>query len=349
MISVTVLSSMRFSSGPSPIASSRTCLARTRGLIVLGRSAKSFSITVEISSMVRSRSSSSERLLTSSRRRSICLTSAAWTRARQVTMSGGPSLTRASSVESDSGAGASTCTGLAGAGGGTLGKAGGGGGAAAVVFAAVRAFASENTRNRYSPTSMRSVLLIGPRGPVTALPLTFTGARPPVASMNTPASVARITAWRRAMVQPCSTTRLSSLRPMPHSWCRHRILRASLRPVSTLTVNMRASVEDVAADGLLEVLEHAVALLDGLQVQRIIGMDHARRHEHDQVGAAGLEIVGAEQPPEHRDVGQPRNAREPLRTGDVDQPGDHDRLPVADVEFGIRAAGQEAGDAGDRD
>src|SRR5690606_15673654 len=91
-----------------------------------------------------------------------------------------------------------------------------------------------------------------------------------------------------------------------------------------------------------EILEHSVALPDSIQVRRVIGVDDARGHEDHQVGTAGLEIIRPEKPAEDRDVGQPRNAREPLGTVDVHQAGDDDGLPVADIGFGFRATGEEA-------
>ncbi|MNM80134.1 hypothetical protein D3C81_920850 [compost metagenome] len=87
MISVTLLSSSRSSSGPRPMASSSTSLANRRRLMVLGRSLNSFSITPSISLIVVERRMSSDMPRTSTRRRSICLTSAACTRARHTVAS----------------------------------------------------------------------------------------------------------------------------------------------------------------------------------------------------------------------------------------------------------------------
>src|SRR5690606_35337411 len=55
--------------------------------------------------------------------------------------------------------------------------------------------------------------------------------------------------------------------------------------------------EDVGADPLLELLKQAVALLDAVDVRLVVRGHDPRRHEHDQVGPAGAEFIGTEQPP----------------------------------------------------
>ena len=196
-------------------------------------SANSRSMISSISAAVFSRSISSLMPRTSTRRRSICRTSDWCTRVRHSSMSvdGGSAAGKPPTVLPAAG-------GSAVAGDATGSSRTGAFAACRGTFAGRSSACSVSTRRRYAPMCTMSSRCSGPCSPLSFVPLTITGARPPSASMNTPPLRMLSRACSRPMSQPCSTTRLSSPRPMPQVLCRQRTWRGSRLGVSISTSNI---------------------------------------------------------------------------------------------------------------
>src|SRR4030095_1617230 len=71
------------------------------------------------------------------------------------------------------------------------------------------------------------------------------------------------------------------------------------------------------------------------------GAQNLRRDHHDQLGTAFLRSLAAEQKSENRDIADAGDLLHRRRHAVVQQSGDRERLPIAKLDFRLRAAGGE--------
>src|SRR5262249_42667568 len=69
--------------------------------------------------------------------------------------------------------------------------------------------------------------------------------------------------------------------------------------------------------------------------------DTMRRYQHHQLGAGLAEVFAAEEVAKNRNVAYARHPRQVVRQPIVQQPGDHETLPILQLQFRGSAAGVE--------
>ncbi len=84
---------------------------------------------------------------------------------------------------------------------------------------------------------------------------------------------------------------------------------------------------------------------DSRLVQRV---DDLRGHDHHQLHGRAIQILGAKQLPQHRDIGDTRHLAQTVGGAVVENAGDAEALPVFELHFGLRPAGRQCRQAHSR-